>query len=103
MTGYIEREAALKEFEKVCNVCMALVNKPMCGDCSVADTIRKVKSIPAADVRSVVRGKWKLDSDPGEPWRYVCNICGEKTKDTVMGKPRANYCPSCGADMRKGS
>ena len=55
MAEYIEREAALKEFEKVCNVCMALVNKPMCGDCSVADTVRKVKSIPAADVREV---KW---------------------------------------------
>ena len=54
MADYIEREAALKEFEKVCNVCMALVNKPMCGDCSVADTVRKVKSIPAADVRPVV-------------------------------------------------
>ena len=54
MAEYIEREAALKEFEKVCNVCMALVNKPMCGDCSVADTVRKVKSIPAADVRPVV-------------------------------------------------
>ena len=60
-----------------------------------------IKSIPAADVRPVVRGKWKLDSDPGEPWRYVCNICGEKTKDTVMGKPRANYCPHCGAMMEE--
>lgn len=55
MKEYIELEAALKEFEKVCNVCMALVNKPMCGDCSVADTVRKVKSIPAADARPVVR------------------------------------------------
>ena len=56
----------------------------------------------AADVRPVVPGRWELDSDPGEPWRYVCNICGEKTKDTVMGKPRANFCPNCGADMRGG-
>lgn len=60
-----------------------------------------VDDIPAADVRPVARGKWKLDSDPGEPWRYVCNICGEKTKDTVMGKPRANYCPNCGARMEE--
>ena len=59
-----------------------------------------IHAIPAADVVEVVRGKWELDSDPGEPWRYVCNICGEKTKDTVMGKPRASFCPNCGADMR---
>ena len=64
---------------------------------------RVLEAIPAADVRPVVRGRWKLDSDPGEPWRYVCNICGEKTKDTVMGKPRANFCPNCGADMREES
>ena len=67
------------------------------------DAARAIGTIPAADVRPVVRGQWKLDSDPGEPWRYVCNICGEKTKDTVMGKPRANFCPNCGADMREES
>lgn len=73
MAEYIEREAALKEFEKVCNVCMALVNKPMCGDCSVADTVRKVKSIPAADVRPVVFCKDCRHRDPED---HKCD-CGQ--------------------------
>ena len=61
MAEYIEREAALTEFQKVCDVCMALTARPMCGDCSVADTVKKVKKIHAADVRPVVRGKWILN------------------------------------------
>jgi hypothetical protein len=55
MVEYIEREAALTVFQNVCAVCMALVDKSMCGECSVADTVRKVKSVPAADVQPV---KW---------------------------------------------
>ena len=56
MAEYIEREAALTVFQNVCAVCMALVDKPMCGECSVADTVRKVKSIPPADVQPVPDG-----------------------------------------------
>lgn len=58
-----------------------------------------------ADVRPVVRGKWLMDRDPDEPWRYTwkykCDQCGEVTNNTCMGKPRYNYCPMCGADMRE--
>lgn len=52
---YIEREAALTEFAKICDICMALMARPTCGECSVADTVRKIKRIPAADVVPVVR------------------------------------------------
>lgn len=55
MKEYIERDTALGEFDKVCDICMALVENPMCGECSIADTVRKVKHIPAADVVEVVR------------------------------------------------
>ena len=48
-----------------------------------------------------MRGHWILDSDPGEPWKYRCDQCGETTTDTCMGKPRANWCPLCGAYMRE--
>lgn len=100
MTEYIEREAALTEFGKVCNICMALVARPTCGECSVADTVRKVKRIPAADVRPVVRGKWEEKS----MW-YVCSACGEHVEDEIyhMLDPNMlpNFCPYCGADMRK--
>lgn len=93
---YIEREAALKEFEKVCNVCMALVNKPMCGDCSVADTVRKVKSIPAADVRPVARAVWRRYSPFTDT--YECSNCGEQVIDQQF---RTAYCPNCGARMEE--
>lgn len=92
MAEYIDREAFFDSIERM---------KPYHQDAD--DIAEMLQNFPATDVRPVVRGQWKLDSDPGEPWRYVCNICGEKTKDTVMGKPRANYCPNCGADMREES
>ena len=49
-----------------------------------------------SDVRRIRNDRWVLDSDPGEPWRYSCPVCGEKCKETVMGQPRWNYCPMCG-------
>lgn len=49
-----------------------------------------------SDLRRIREDLWVLDSDPGEPWRYRCPICGEKCKETVMGRPRWNFCPMCG-------
>ena len=46
------------------------------------------------------KGKW-VSADAifgGVP--FYCSECGENTRDTVMGKPRWNFCPNCGADMR---
>lgn len=79
MKECIEREEALTEFEKVCDVCMALVARPHCGECSIADTVRKVKRIPAADVVAVVRCsecKFSYDSLDGRCCSYgVCVDC----------------------------
>lgn len=58
-----------------------------------------IEAVPPTDVRPVVRGRWLLDSDPGEPWKYKCDQCGEVTNNTCMGKPRYNYCPMCGEMM----
>ena len=44
-------------------------------------------------------GKW-ISADAifgGVP--FYCSECGENTRDTVMGKPRYNFCPMCGAKM----
>ena len=46
-----------------------------------------------------IRGRW-ISADAifgGEP--FYCSECGENTRDTVMGKPRWNFCPNCGAEM----
>lgn len=48
------------------------------------------------------KGRW-ISADAifgGEP--FYCSECGENTRDTVMGKPRWNFCPNCGAEMDKG-
>lgn len=46
---------------------------------------------PPADVRPVVRGKWKIT-----PIYIKCLECGE----CFMLIPQ-NFCPNCGADMRE--
>ena len=48
-----------------------------------------------------IKGRW-ISADAifgGEP--FYCSECGENTRDTVMGKPRYNFCPNCGAKMEK--
>ena len=46
------------------------------------------------------RGRWIHHPEIGWGETWLCDQCGEKTSSTVMGKPRANFCPNCGADMR---
>lgn len=61
-----------------------------------------ISSIPPADVRPVVRGKWELDSRG----LYSCSCCGQSAPydvqaDIIEYWPHLNYCPNCGADMRE--
>ena len=58
---------------------------------------RDIEAIPAADVVEVRHASWIEDGYTMEP--CVCSNCGEPCKDTVMGNPRWNYCPNCGAKM----
>lgn len=63
---------------------------------------RALSAIPAADVRPVVRGKWKpRDLTWGRSY-YYCSAC-EETVDmpTAMGIPMFRYCPNCGARMEE--
>lgn len=56
-------------------------------------TAKAIESIPAADVRPVVRGKW-IDHQEGR-WIYAkCSECG------TLHDVKSNFCPNCGADMR---
>lgn len=105
---YIEKEAALTEFRKACNFCRVLVGRPMCGECSVSDSIYEVKRIPPADVKPVVRGEWMepegsecVHAFAGEVSISLpskkCSVCGH----LAVTFPKSNFCPNCGADMRK--
>ena len=80
MAEYIEREAALEAAKKSH---LYFDIKPI------------INSIPAADVRPVARGKWRLYSPLTDT--YECDKCGYQVIDESF---RTNFCPSCGAYMR---
>lgn len=65
---------------------------------AVTESVDRIWKEPAQPER--IRGRW-ISADAifgGVP--FYCSECGENTRDTVMGKPRWNFCPNCGADMR---
>ena len=49
-----------------------------------------------ADVRPVVRGKWRPYSPLTDT--YECDKCGYQVIDEIF---QTNFCPNCGADMRE--
>ena len=61
--------------------------------------VMRIEQLPSAQ-QERKKGKWIYHSEIGWGETWLCDQCGEKTTSTVMGKPRANYCPMCGADMR---
>ena len=65
------------------------------------EMIKAVRDMPAADVRPVVHGKWI--SVPHKRAR-VCShcYCDEPYKFADTEANVYNFCPHCGADMRKG-
>lgn len=97
---YIEREAALKaihdEWDEVCNYDGS-------GHALANEMESVIDSVPAADVRPVVRGRWVLHDEVtswDETWE--CSVCGEES-DMLEGTPMDNsynFCHACGADMR---
>lgn len=84
MGDYIERQAAV----------YAVRNH----FCDSERTLETIMALPAADVRPVVRGRWKYFHKQN---RAVCTVCSfERDLDQNFG--RAIACPNCGADMRGG-
>ena len=80
MAEYIEREAVLEFVEPDARPFLA----------------ERIKSIPAADVRPVVRGKWIQKKS----WtRGVCSACSWEIA-FVTGNSY-NFCPNCGACMEE--
>ena len=83
MTDYIERKAAFDAAQE--------------HFCDSARTLEAIETLPAADVRLVVRGRWRWVGQ--DQWNdcYECSQCGKMNTDN------SNFCPNCGADMRGGS
>lgn len=76
--------------------------------------LNNIKSIPAADVRPVVRGRWEdvevtyVADKTTLPFERIssmrCNQCNRYHMEIYYyGNPTemAHYCPNCGADMRE--
>ena len=95
MNDYIEREAAIKV---LCDACVNIVcQKWLIPRCSYYE---KMQAIPAADVRPVVRGWWVTVTN-GHGW-HECSLCHDYAPLFQSGEEHlTNYCPNCGADMRK--
>ena len=90
MADYISREEAIKRMhEWIPESIKPLWKQPI----EEFEKILKSPSIPAADVRPVVRGKWEPVGGSVFPM-YACSQCHAIS----LG---GNFCPNCGADMRE--
>ena len=89
MSDTIYRQEAIKALDN------AWINGTSLLDANEA--IKQLNDLPSADRPS---GEWihKPQIGWGESW--ICSICGEKTTSSIMGYPRYEYCPNCGAKMK---
>ena len=107
---YIEREAALafqNEVEPI--LCRNVVTHDIMSATKDADMVKYLQSIPAANVRPVVRGEWiGYPECLKYPNAYtddhiVCSVCEECFSILDNCAERFDFCPHCGADMREES
>lgn len=52
------------------------------------------------------KGEWVLQAyehfqGGNELYKYDCNICGHREEHAYSDSELSNFCPNCGADMRK--
>lgn len=97
MDEYISKEEALNEIRRKC-ICGHLPFRSNTPEgIMILEAIRVIDSMPAADVRPVVRGEW-------EPGDCNCPVCKEnkfKGLDAdIWADWQPPFCPNCGADMR---
>lgn len=89
--GLIELDAAIKATWKDTGYTDPL---------NVMTAIRdRLEALPTVDAVPVRHGRWEWDGEA-----FVCSACGSgyKGQPTMMGEPMFEFCPVCGADMRKG-
>ena len=92
MSDSIDRQAAIDG-----KICIRRPNGVEIYDDYVVP-VEYLEQLPPAQPERI-KGRW-ISADAifgGEP--FYCSECGENTRDTVMGKPRWNFCPNCGAEM----
>lgn len=90
---FISRQAAIR-----------IVCDDECEDCpdGGCDMYRRLKRLPAADVRPVVRARWEDETGYifiNLAQRVYCPVC--KSYAYFYPITAKNFCPNCGADMRE--
>lgn len=96
MAEYIEREPLLGVLDGLYDHHLTMGNYS--ADSATQDCIEAVINAPTADVVEVKHGRWETRNFiifDSEKVGYRCTEC-KTTWDT-----ETNYCPYCGADMRK--
>ena len=112
MDEYIERETFLKEIEeRYCLPCKEEgkdYDGCRCRACWVDDMRGDVICAPAADVASVVHGRW-VDKPLIKSFKHTnipvveCSACGIDFCDIINNHYfMYKYCPNCGAKMDGG-
>lgn len=88
MDEYIKREDAEKCAEKI-------INHPIeDGFRDSIEILNAIHNLPAADVRLVVRGRWKRVDPRSTVVTFRCSECNYYAHVNAT-----NFCPNCGADM----
>ena len=112
MSDLISRQDAIDAFYDAfcyayCDNCEKEMNEDLCGDChrkyqnwSASKKIieKEINNLPSAQPERK-KGQWIFDvayyDEDGCPCIVLrCSECGE-------AYPESNFCPNCGADMRK--
>ena len=68
------------------------------------ELIRKFKKLPCGPIEpnEPKRGEWEREMDVNDEPFYQCSVCGECFDFNSDSTHEVfNYCPNCGADMRK--
>lgn len=101
MSDYISREAATEGLAALARKKFSLSDSFQTYLDALKDADDLIRSIPAADVREVGRGKWerRLYTQFGPKLNdiLICSNCGIAFSTEVM--IRRSYCPNCGAQM----
>lgn len=99
MAEYIQREAALAA---LCSGCDKMFPSDERDHCSYRFTgcmeYYYIFELAAADVRPVVRGRWKRVDPRSTVVTFRCSECNYYAHMNAT-----NFCPNCGADMSGGT
>lgn len=97
---YIDADSVIKDLRRIVAEPWNHNAAPASWAEAYEDLIDILESEPAADVRPVIRGKWKKHYADHEAFgeRPFCRYCSVCNAITVF---QYNFCPNCGADMKK--